>query len=214
MSADPAGFGLVNPMRINQEGRLVEKQIYSVVEGLNWYSYVGNNPVVYTDPTGAKFKFFLAFGPEITIREFFVIIFHPFAAAKVFANKEFAEDYAREARRDFQFRDSESHNGRIDAFRHAIYNAMNARDIGEKKAKRFGDAHEAVPEQPDVEREMDLHNNEVGRKIGAANPDATNEELYDLVKKVYDNGELINSADPKKNPGASYNYGKGVEDNE
>lgn len=50
---------------------------------------------------------------------------------------------------------------------------MNARDVGEKKAKRFGDAHEAVEGQPDVELEMDLYNNEVGRRVGAANPDAT-----------------------------------------
>ena len=42
MSADPAGFELINPSR---DG-------YSVVEALNWYSYTSNNPLKYVDPMG------------------------------------------------------------------------------------------------------------------------------------------------------------------
>ena len=42
MSADPAGFALINP---NRGG-------YSVIEATNWYSYTSNNPVKYVDPTG------------------------------------------------------------------------------------------------------------------------------------------------------------------
>ena len=44
MSADPAGFALSNP---NRGG-------YSVIEALNWYSYVSNNPVNYVDPAGMR----------------------------------------------------------------------------------------------------------------------------------------------------------------
>jgi RHS repeat-associated protein len=44
MSADPAGSELINPNREN----------FNLLEGTNWYSYVSNNPVKYTDPTGMK----------------------------------------------------------------------------------------------------------------------------------------------------------------
>ena len=67
MSADPAGFALINPM--GEDGKPVPdgwpegfgpgprvgmRPGYSVIEATNWYSYTSNNPVLYVDPTGME----------------------------------------------------------------------------------------------------------------------------------------------------------------
>jgi hypothetical protein len=102
-----------------------------------------------------------------------------------------------------------NHNNIVDAFRHAIWNALNARDLGDKKAKKFGDAHEAMTDQPDAEREMDLHNNEMGRKIGTSESNKSEEAMVKDIENAIVNGNLIIFA-PDDGP-KSYKYGKGVE---
>lgn len=76
-----------------------------------------------------------------------------------------------------------------DAFRHGIWNAEMTYLIGETKAELFATAHE----DKDVSgtesdgflktehKNMDLHNNEVGRTLAVQNPGLTEDALADLI---------------------------------
>jgi len=55
------------------------------------------------------------------------------------------------------------HNGNGDAFRHALFSGLNAKVLGVALAKQLGDAHELIPNNPLLENQMDLFNNQVGR---------------------------------------------------
>lgn len=87
------------------------------------------------------------------------------------------------------------HNGQADAIRHAYWSALNARDYGDL-AKQYGDAHEDNPSQPLNEKQMDLHNNEVGYQIGkegkgdAVTPSWTDSQIHNAVMDAYNNGKL------------------------
>lgn len=100
--------------------------------------------------------------------------------------KEDAMDYASE-----RFSGQGSGDGHQDAFRHAMWNALMTDKFGEEWAEDYGTAHEQQPNSRPASEAMDLHNNEVGRRIAAANPDASTEKLADLVEKAVRDGEMV-----------------------
>ena len=115
-----------------------------------------------------------------------LLIKYPFAALKVNDAKNIA---TRQTERKF------GHNGlgdRSDAFRHGIWNAEMTILIGAEKAELFATAHEEK-DTTGVEsdghtklehKNMDLHNNNVGREIGLAHPDLSEEEMADYIYDV------------------------------
>lgn len=78
-----------------------------------------------------------------------------------------------------------------DAFRHAYVNALTARDMGQGWATDYWTAHERIPGNDAAREAMDLYNNEVGRRIAAEHPFASDEELADLVQQAVANGEMV-----------------------
>lgn len=115
-----------------------------------------------------------------------LLIRYPLAALKVNDAKNIA---TRQTERKF------GHNGlgdRSDAFRHGIWNAEMTILIGVEKAELFATAHEekdTTGVEPDghtkVEhKNMDLHNNNVGREIGLAHPDLSEEQMADYIYDV------------------------------
>ena len=115
-----------------------------------------------------------------------LLIRYPLDALKVNDAKNIA---TRQTERKF------GHNGlgdRSDAFRHGIWNAEMTILIGAEKAELFATAHEekdTTGVEPDghtkVEhKNMDLHNNNVGREIGLAHPDLSEEQMADYIYDV------------------------------
>lgn len=83
---------------------------------------------------------------------------------------------------------------RSDAFRHRIWNAEMTALIGREKAELFATAHEdkhVTGNESDgfpktAHRDMDLHNNEIGRIIGEKNGDASEDEMAEITyQEVY-----------------------------
>lgn len=78
---------------------------------------------------------------------------------------------------------------RSDAFRHGLWNAEMTVLIGKDKAELFATAHEdkdvtgiesdGYPKTS--HRDMDLHNNEIGRKIGEENSGTSEEKMGNIV---------------------------------
>lgn len=115
-----------------------------------------------------------------------LLIKYPFAALKVNDAKNIA---TRQTERKF------GHNGlgdRSDAFRHGIWNAEMTIQIGAEKAELFATAHEEK-DTTGVEsdghtklehKNMDLHNNSVGREIGLAHSSLSEEQMADYIYDV------------------------------
>lgn len=79
------------------------------------------------------------------------------------ANGKLALDYSEEMYTDL-------HNGNGDAFRHTLWNFGMAKDVGRDFAKKWSDAHEyGKPNNPALEKSMDLHNNSIGLDLADEN---------------------------------------------
>jgi hypothetical protein len=84
------------------------------------------------------------------------------------------------------WRDNDGHR---DALRHALWNALMARQLGVGFARLFSTAHEGGPGNHPVRMAMDLWNNQVGRRIFLANRTLGEHAIADLLKQAVERGE-------------------------
>lgn len=83
------------------------------------------------------------------------------------------------------------HNGKGDAYRHALWNALSTKRIGSVLTENLTDAHEnRVSGYPFEFKEiqMDLYNNLIGRQIANGNP---SEKFWKIIKNSLENGDLM-----------------------
>jgi hypothetical protein len=91
------------------------------------------------------------------------------------------------------------------AFLHAYWNALMVHLVSSRLlsdthypgftaveiTKGFADAHEDRPNNPPFEKQMDFWNNNVGRIIATQNPNATPEQLADLIQNEVNAGRVL-----------------------
>lgn len=82
-------------------------------------------------------------------------------------------------------------DNQTDAFRHAYANALMTQKFGEEWTGKFTTAHEGRDSNYASSEAMDLYNNEIGRQIAVEHPNASPEELADLVQQAVNDGQTV-----------------------
>lgn len=95
------------------------------------------------------------------------------------------------------------YNGKADAFRHTLWNALLTDRIGVDLAKSLTTAHEKKPKEyamQHLEMQMDLFNNEVGRNIGRYN--FSTASFQERIMNALNTGKLryLTNLDPNPDP--------------
>lgn len=85
----------------------------------------------------------------------------PAAAYKVNEARKITEEYIEK----YYGMEYDIDGTQVNAFRYAMWNAIMTDSIGAEKAAKFANAHEQTPNNPIEHKQMDLHNNELGRSI-------------------------------------------------
>ena len=80
-----------------------------------------------------------------------------------------------------------------DAYRHAMWQALNTQDTGESFTRKWANAHEYSSPVNELKTDlyMDIHNNDVGIEIGKNNPWANAEELSKIIIERIDKGDML-----------------------
>lgn len=147
----------------------------------------GVNSFVYSQ---SKFKSF----KKLSCPEKWWVVWHPFVAKKAFAVSQLARQKTDSIKQNNILK-GKGNGDQVDAFRHTFWMAKLTNEIGWRRAKRLGKAHEkgnyktykkrrledgAVPDK--ISSEMDFFNNKVGIELGKNTDENLVEKVVDLVK--------------------------------
>ena len=176
------------------------------VLGNNMFAYCGNNPINRKDPSGQGWITALIITAVVVVVSAVVVksvadnkIDKSGAndAEKALAKKDYIAAYqvnkAKTITEDYidktYGRENDCDATQVNAYRHAMWNAVMTDRIGEKKAKKFADAHEQFPNNPVEHMEMDLHNNELGRRIALEYAGQGYDVFSQKIQEAINNGE-------------------------
>ena len=159
------------------------------------YAYCANNPVKYVDPSGKVIRVppFVNTLKSLNAQEKNIIKYDIrfYTAKSVNSNAKIAsamakKAYAGEGRKGGK-------GGKVDAYRHVMWQALNVQKIGEKMTRKWSTAHEYSTPRNELSTDlyMDIHNNDVGIEIGKENPNATPEQLGTIIQSKIESGEML-----------------------
>jgi hypothetical protein len=158
-------------------------------EKTNVYEYVRSNPLTRVDPMGLQ---------SVGWKEASCILLNTAGGwAGLNAAREATNRAIREAQN--RFPGGGLHNGPGDAWRHCYWTCLMARNswVGPEMAREIGRCHENAGDrngqQPAGERDMDLHNNDVGISIGSARPKPSREGCATGCDDALKDGRLVTS---------------------
>jgi hypothetical protein len=149
---------------------------------------------------------------NLTCPEKWWVVFHPFVAKKAYAISREARSISKEMEQDIRL-DHDADGGQVDAFRHSYWMARLAQDLGWRKARSLGKAHERgnyndfkskrAGEEifaDSIAGAMDLFNNKVGIEAGRQNKSVSKEALKELIcTKIIEGQMKIILKDPAGN---------------
>jgi RHS repeat-associated protein len=141
-------------------GRWLSVDPSGFIDGINLYQYVRNNPISLVDPSGLQAE--LEFHNCICKCRCNTIACVDAAVAAILARLLTSVEFDEHGRRQ---------GGPGDAYRHCMWNCIMVMylSITEACAKCIADNHEErnrAEGSPQEHIDMDLHNNEVGRRVG------------------------------------------------
>ena len=187
-------------------GRFINADGYAAtggVLGTNMYTYCLNNPNMMVDPDG-HVPWLIVIGcvavtavvacavvsdtinnAGVNEAEKKLISQHPIAAYQVNEAKKLTEEYIDK----YYGLEFDREGNQVNAFRHAMWNAIMTDKIGVKKAKKFANAHEQFPNNPIEHMQMDLHNNELGRNIAVQYAGQGYDVFAEKIIEAINNGE-------------------------
>ncbi|WP_372472524.1 hypothetical protein AB4865_06795 [Capnocytophaga sp. ARDL2] len=161
------------------------------------YSYVGNNPVNFVDPTGMSKEDPIGPGyytATVNSRTIGFALRHPIAAVSIGTPSKGCTNISTNSVR-FSTRiglneNAQKEGSQVNAYRHTLWQAEITKEFGTNIAKQVGNAHEVNPfaatgnnlittfnTLAEADETIDLLNNIIGRSIGEANPNANMQEL-------------------------------------
>lgn len=165
--------------------------------------FFGVNLLVYSQSKIKSFK-------KLSCPEKWWVVWHPFVAKKAFSISQLARQKTDSIKQN-KILKGKGNGDQVDAFRHAFWMAKLTNEIGWRRAKSLGKAHEKgnykdykkrrledgeVPDK--ISSDMDYFNNDVGIALGKNTNENLANKVVELVKmgkckiiKTNDEGDYV-----------------------